>query len=156
MKSRKLIDKSPFKTTLYRWVINSFMPYVGAGIKVDSISADFRAIDVSMKLRWYNRNYVGTHFGGSLYAMTDPFLMLMVIQNLGKDYIVWDKAASIEFVKPGTGRMQVQFRLSETELNNIRQSAEQGKVLPEFNLEIRDEMQNLVAIVHKTLYVKKK
>jgi len=67
-----------------------------------------------MRLRWWNANYVGTHYGGSLYSMADPFFMVMLIENLGKDYIVWDKAATIRFKKPGRGKMSAGFRLSES------------------------------------------
>ena len=78
---------------LRRW-INLWPPFLGAGIRVKRIAPDMKAVDVEMKLRWWNANYVGTHFGGSLFAMTDAFYMLMLMANLGGDYIVWDKAAT--------------------------------------------------------------
>jgi len=71
-----------------RWLINLWPPFLGAGIRVTRLQPDWKAIDVEMKLRFWNANYVGTHFGGSLYAMTDPFYMLMLIENLGSDYVV--------------------------------------------------------------------
>ena len=76
-----------------------------------------------MKLRFWNRNYVGTHYGGSLYSMADPFYMLMLMENLGRDYIVWDKAASIRFRKPGKGRVKAEFRLTDAQLDDIREKA---------------------------------
>ena len=91
------------KARLLRWVMTLYPPYLGAGISVQHMSADFRHVKVRMGLGWYNRNYVGTQFGGSLYSMVDPFYMLMLMENLGRDYIVWDKAASIDFVSPGKG-----------------------------------------------------
>src|SRR5208282_1249110 len=103
------------KRNLRMW-LNLYPPLRGAGIRVTRASADWREIDVEMKLRWWNRNAVGTHYGGSLYSMTDPFFMLMLIQNLGKDYIVWDKAASIRFKKPGRGTVFANFRLSEEQI----------------------------------------
>ena len=78
-----------------------YMPFVGAGIRVTKVTPDFREVEVKMKLKWYNKNYVGSHYGGSMFSMTDPFYMLMLIQILGKDYMVWDKSACIEFLKPG-------------------------------------------------------
>src|SRR4051794_22615854 len=84
-----------------RLVMNVYPPFLGAGIRVKRLQPDWRAIDVEMKLRRWNANYVGTHYGGSLYSMTDPFLMLMLIENLGPDFTVWDKAASIRFRSPG-------------------------------------------------------
>ena len=91
----KLINLAPNQLKL---VLNIYPPYLGAGIRVEYISEDWKELRVSMRLRWYNRNAVGTHFGGSLYAMIDPHLMLLLMRLLGKDYLVWDKMASIESV----------------------------------------------------------
>ena len=101
---------------LLRWLLNIYGPYLGAGIRVELISADWRESQVSMKLRWYNRNAVGSHFGGSLYAMVDPHLMLMLMHILGNDYIVWDKSAEIDFVRPGRGRVMANFAITDEEL----------------------------------------
>jgi hypothetical protein len=90
--------------------IRFYPPFLGAGIRLKSISEDMRTIEVEMPLRFWNRNYVGTQFGGSLYTMCDPFFMLILINNLGPDYIVWDKAATIRFKKPGKGLVQAVFR----------------------------------------------
>ena len=97
-------------------------------------------VDVEMKLRPWNRNYVGTHYGGSLYSMTDPFYMLMLMENLGRDYIVWDKAASIRFRKPGKGKVKAEFRLSDAQLDEIRDKlTTQEKYEPTFLVEVKDE-----------------
>jgi len=77
------------KARFLRWAMNFYPPYIGAGVRVRHISADMRLVQVKMVLRWYNRNYVGTQFGGSLYSMVDPFFVLMLMENLGRDYIVW-------------------------------------------------------------------
>ncbi len=138
-------------------ILNLYGPYLGAGVKIRSISPDWHETKVSMKLRWYNRNAVGVHFGGSLYAMVDPHLMLMLIRLLGKEYIVWDKAAKIEFVAPGKGCVNATITISDEELNDIRAQAEDGKAhFPEFTLQVLDEKGKLVARVQKTLYVRKK
>jgi acyl-coenzyme A thioesterase PaaI-like protein len=138
-------------------MIRYYPPLLAAGIWVKRISPDCREIDVEMKLRFWNANYVGTHYGGSLYSMTDPFYMLMLIQNLGRDYIVWDKAASIRFRKPGRGKVTAQFRISAEELDEIRRTLEsEAKLEPVFTVEINDESGEVVAEVQKTLYVRKK
>ena len=132
-------------------------PFVGAGIRVERISKDFREIDVSMKLSLRNANYVGTHFGGSLYAMTDPFYMTMIMQNLGKGYVVWDQAASIHFVKPGRGRVRAEFRLKESDLDGIRNSiaeSDRQKTLWRREVCIFGANDELVATVDKTVYVR--
>jgi len=140
-----------------RRFIRLYPPYLGAGVRVTHIAADFRRIEVEMPLRFYNRNYVGTHFGGSLYSMVDPFYMLMLINILGPGYIVWDKAASIRFKKPGKGVMKATFELTEEKIAEIRAAAEtQPKVEPQFQVLIKDEEGNVVAEVDKLLYVKKK
>ena len=134
-----------------------YPPYIGAGVRVRHISDDFRDVQVSMGLGWYNRNYVGTQFGGSLYAMVDPFYMLLLIEQLGRDYIVWDKAASIDFISPGKGPVYAEFHVDDALLQEIRQQAATGKkCLPRLQVDIRDGAGELVARVDKTLYVRLK
>lgn len=112
---------------------------------------------VRMKLRWWNRNYFGTHFGGSLYAMCDPFFALILAQRLGSGYIVWDKAAAIRFVRPGRGTVSARFEIPADEVEAIRRAADQaGKVEPEVTVEVVDEAGEVVARVEKTLYVRRK
>lgn len=138
-------------------IMNLYGPYFGAGVRVEIISKDFRYARVSMKLRWYNRNYVNTHFGGSLYSMTDPFFMLLIMNNLGKDYVVWDKAAEVDFIKPGKGKVSVEFALTDSMLEDIRTHTEKGeKYLPEYLVEVKDESGDVVARVNKVLYIRKK
>ena len=140
-----------------RHLLNFYPPYLGAGIKIETISDDWRELHVSMKLRWYNRNIVGTHFGGSLYSMIDPHFMLMLMQLLGKGYIVWDKAADIEFVKASREKVTAIFRISDDELNDIKLNTESGeKYLPTFKVEIRDKDNNLIARAAKTIYIRRK
>jgi uncharacterized protein DUF4442 len=105
---------------LRRW-INLWPPFLGAGIRITGIAPDMKSIDVEMKLRFWNANYVGTHFGGSLFAMTDAFYMLMLMHHLGRDYIVWDKAATIRYKKPGRGTVRVEFRLTDAQVEDVRE-----------------------------------
>ena len=137
--------------------MNLWPPFVGAGIHVRSISADWSEAVVELRARWLNRNYVGTHFGGSLFAMTDPFFALLLMHRLGAQYLVWDQAARIDFVAPGRGTVSARFHLPEERVAAIRAEAAGGaKALPEFEAEIRDGEGALVASVHKTLYVRLK
>ena len=141
---------------LRRW-INLWPPFLGAGIRVKYIAADMKAVDVEMKLRWWNTNYVGTHFGGSLFAMTDAFYMLMLMANLGRDYIVWDKAASIRYRKPGTGTVRAEFRLTDSQLDDIRDKLKTlPKYEPTFLVEVKDESGEVVAAVEKLIHVRRK
>ncbi len=142
---------------LLKFILNVYGPYLGAGVRVDHISNDWKEIRVSMKLRWYNRNVVGTHFGGSLYSMVDPHLMLMLMEVLGKDYIVWDRSARIDFIRPGRGRVSSVLKITDSDINSICTGLdEKNKVLPEFNVKIFDAEGKVVARVKKVLYVRRK
>lgn len=132
-------------------------PYFACGIKVDSVDKNFTKIQVSMKQFFWNTNYVGVHFGGSLYSMTDPFYMFILLEHLKEDFIVWDKEAVIKFIKPGKGRVTVKFEISLEEINQIKQKAlSSEKYEPEFETYVIDESDQVVAKVWKKLYVKKK
>lgn len=138
-------------------MLNWYGPYLGAGVKVEYLADDWRELRVAMPMKWFNRNAVGTHFGGSLYSMIDPHFMLMLMKILGRDYIVWDKAAHIEFIKPGTGTVRATMKVTEDMLNEIYLHTDNGaKYLPEFAVEITDESGELVAQIEKTLYIRKK
>ena len=143
-----------------RWLIrigNVWAPFWGAGIKIVYAAPDYKSMVIEMKLKWYNRNYVGTHFGGSLYAMTDPFYMMMLINNLGPDYIVWDKSACIDFVKPGKGTVRAEFNLDDKLLNEVKQKTDTyGKYVFELPVDVKSEDDELIAKVRKTLYVRRK
>lgn len=138
-------------------LINYWPPLLGAGIRVTRMQPDMKAVDVEMKLRPWNRNYVGTHFGGSLYSMTDPFYMLMLIHNLGPEYIVWDKAATIRFRKPGRGTVRAEFRLSDSQIQEIRDKLKtQEKLEPVFTVEVKDNEGVVIAEVEKLLHVRRR
>jgi len=132
-------------------------PFLGAGIRLRHMSEDFREAEAELKLGRLNRNAVGTQFGGSLFAMTDPFYAIMLMRNLGPEYLVWDKAASIEYVAPGRGTVRARFELTEARLARIRAQAAGGeKVLPEFDTDIVNAEDEVIAKVHRTVYVRLK
>jgi len=145
------------KASLFRLGLNLWPPFLFAGIHLVELSPDYRYARVELRMRPWNRNYVGTHFGGSLFAMTDPFWMLLAMQNLGRDYYVWDKAGSIEFVRPGRGTVTAQFRLDDALLDELRAATAGGdKYLRWFDNEILDAQGEVVARTRKQLYVKRK
>lgn len=140
-----------------RRLINLWPPFLFAGIKCTRIAADFASAQVVLHERWYNRNYVGTHFGGSLFAMTDPWYMLLLIRRLGSDYRVWDRRASIEFIAPGRGTVKAEFFLGDARLAEIIEATRDGeKHLAQFAVDVTDEAGELVATVDKTVYVRRK
>jgi hypothetical protein len=137
--------------------LNLYAPFLGAGIRVKRLAPGWKEVDVEMKLRWWNANYVGTHYGGSLYSMTDPFFMVMLIENLGQDYIVWDKSATIRFKRPGRGTVTASFRLSDQQIDEIKQALNAEKKIERvFPVEVKDESGTVIAEVEKLLHIRRK
>lgn len=145
------------KASTFRHGINLWPPFLFAGIHVTRVTPDYRDIRVELRMRPWNRNYVGTHFGGSLFAMTDPFWMLGLMQNLGRDYYVWDRNGSIDFLKPGRGTVWTEFRLDDALLDEVRAAAAGGeKYLRWFENDILDAQGEIVARVRKQVYIRLK
>ena len=136
---------------------NAYVPYIGAGVRIKKVSIEEGVVEVHMPLTKLNRNFVGTQFGGSLYSMVDPFFMLLLIYKLGPAYVVWDKAASIDFVSPGQGRVRAVMRISDAEAETIRVLASDNKpVLRTYQVDILADDGSLVAKVEKILYIRLK
>ncbi len=137
--------------------LNAWPPFLFSGIRVTALGEDWRHAGVELRQRWYNRNYVGTHFGGSLFAMTDPFWMLLTMRSLGRDYFVWDQAAEIRFLKPGRGTVRADFDLGEDVLETMRAATADGaKYLHWFDTDVVDDEGDVVAAVRKQVYVRRK
>lgn len=135
--------------------INTYAPYVGAGIKVDYVDLDQGLCVVSMGLNAVNKNIVGTQFGGSLYSMVDPFYMLMLMHQLGSSYVVWDKSSHIEFVAPGHSKVIARMKISSSEIKTIQELAKDGDaVFREYKTDIVDHQQKVIATVTKTIYIR--
>jgi acyl-coenzyme A thioesterase PaaI-like protein len=139
-----------------RLLFRIYRPYLGAGIRVVDAADDYSRWDVEMKLAHYNRNAFGTHFGGSLYSMCDPFFCLSVSKMLGPGYTVWDKEATIRFKRPGRGRVRATFEVSRERVEEIRAEVERvQKAEPTFIAEVRDDEDAVVAEVEKRLHVRR-
>ena len=140
-----------------RWVINLWPPFIGAGIHIEYIAADWSEARVRMHHRLLNSNIFGTHFGGSLFAMTDPFFAILMLHRLGRDYVLWDKASSIDFRLPARGTVRAVFTLSEADVEKARQMTASGeKYEPTFIVDIKNREGEIVARVNKTLYIRRK
>jgi len=140
-----------------RRLFNVWPPFRAAGIRVRDIAPDFRAATVELRMRLFNRNYVGTHFGGSLFAMTDPFFMILMMKNLGPGYIVWDKQGTIRFLKPARGTVTARFTLPQERVAEAVQATAGGdKFEPVFRVDIVDQDNVTVADVEKMLYIRRK
>lgn len=151
---QKKIAKHP---AIVASLFNLYRPFRGAGIKIRQIDPDFRRVQVEMPLTRGNKNIMGTHFGGSLYAMADPFYMYMLMQNLGSRYHVWDQDAYVAFKKPGNGTVYGDYRVSSQDLDTIIAAAQDGsKVLHTFETDITKADGTVVASVRKLLYIRLK
>ena len=140
---------------LLKMRINTYAPYIGAGIKIEHINLDQGLCVVSMGLNSLNKNIVGTQFGGSLYSMVDPFYMLMLMHQLGSSYVVWDKSSHIEFVAPGNSKVTARMKIPSDEIKTIQDLAKDGEsVFREYKVDIVDEQQKIIATVTKTIYIR--
>jgi hypothetical protein len=144
-------------TRWLRWRFNLFPAYRGTGARVEYIASDFREVRVRLPLSWRTRNYVGTIFGGSLYGAVDPMYMIMLIRLLGREYIVWDKSASIRFRKPGRSTLYATFRIDESELDAIRSATANGEPVDRvYTVELVDADGVVHASVEKVIYVRRR
>lgn len=152
-----LVTGSLLGPRVLRGIFNLWPPFRGAGIRVREIAPDFRSVTVELRMGLLNRNAVGTHFGGSLFAMTDPFFMLMMMKSLGPEYTVWDKSGAVRFLKPAKGTVTARLRLPEERVREARERTAAGeRHEPQFTVAIVDEQGVTVAEVDKTLYIRRK
>jgi acyl-coenzyme A thioesterase PaaI-like protein len=148
--------RESWHTRLFRWKVNLFPAYWCSGGRLTYIAADFREIHVSLPLSMRSRNLVGTIFGGSMFAATDPIYMIMLIRLLGPDYVVWDRDASIRFLKPGRGTLHARFLVPEAETEAIREALEtQRSVNRVYTIELKSDDGTVHAVIERTVYVRK-
>ncbi len=138
-------------------LMSLYPPYLGAGVRVDDVDPQLRSVSVSMRLTRWNKNAVGTHFGGSLYSLCDPWFMLLLMARLGPDFIVWDKRAVIEFRSPGRGRVKAHFVVDDAWLAELRAEVERsGRAEPVLHAEVTNDDGGVVCRVEKVISVRKK
>ena len=155
-KPQGYLAKKMLSARVLRWVFNLWPTFRFAGVRVRAIATDFTAATVELRLGLLNRNYVGTAFGGTLYAMTDPFYMLMMMRQLGAGYVVWDRAGAVRYLKPGKGVITANFVLPAEEVARVRGLlGASGKLDQTYTVDLRDAASQLIAQVEKTLYIRK-
>jgi acyl-coenzyme A thioesterase PaaI-like protein len=153
-------DQKSWKLHFAKWMmstgINFWPPFMGAGIRVKSASKDMTSLRVELRETPFNRNIAGVHFGGSLYSMCDPFYMGILLHHLGRGFVVWDKAASIKFLKPGKGTVHATFTVTHEKIAEIKARAEaNGKTEETFTVHIYDKNENIIAEVEKLIYIRR-
>ncbi|SDL72918.1 Acyl-coenzyme A thioesterase PaaI, contains HGG motif [Lentzea albidocapillata subsp. violacea] len=145
------------KASRLRFGMNLWPPFLFAGIRVVEISPDYRYARVRMRLRPWNRNFFGTHFGGSLFAMTDPFWVLLLFNQLKGEHVVWDQAGEIEFVAPGRGTVHAEFRLTDEHVAEVLDQTRDGeKALIWFETDVVGQDGTVIARVKKQVYARRK
>lgn len=145
------------RTRLYRWAFNLFPAFFFTGARLVYLADDFHEARVELPLSWRTRNLVGTIFGGSLYASVDPFFMVMLLRILGRDFIVWDKAASIRFRRPGRGKLFARFLLPPDEKASIEAALQSAPSIDRvYHVDLVDAGGEVHASVDKTIYIRRK
>lgn len=141
----------------FRHMLNFYPPFRGTGAWVTFIADDWSEMRIKIPLSLRTRNYVGTIFGGSLYAGMDPHFMFMLMHRLGADYLVWDKAASIRFRKPGRGTLTAVCKMPDTEIAEVKRILEsQDKVDRDYSVDLVGKDGVVHATVDKVVNVRKR
>lgn len=146
-----------FKTWIFRRALNWYPMYWCTQGQVLFIKHNWQHAVIRLRLSFWTKNYVGTIFGGSMFSALDPFHMVLLIKCLGNDYIVWDKAGSIQFKKPGRGILKAEVTYDDHELEIIRQETNKNgryEFLKSTNWV--DEEGQIVSTFQKTIFVSTK
>ena len=144
-----------FGSRVTRYALRYYPCYRRTGVRVLHVSADFHEVRIKLPLNWKTRGYNGTLFGGSLYGCVDPVYMTMLSLLLGKNYIVWDRAATIDFVKAGKSPLYGTFQLPEGEIAQIRAELKTAtRIQRTYYPELSDEHGVVHARFSKTIVIK--
>jgi acyl-coenzyme A thioesterase PaaI-like protein len=149
--------KESFAKKIERFKFNLFPAYRGSGGRIAYIAEDYHEIHVKLRLNWRTKNYVGTIFGGSMFAATDPIYMVMLIKILGSDYLVWDKSTNIRFKRPGKETLFAKFLITPEEIADIKSQLEVSKSIDKiYTIELKNKAGKSHAIIEKTIFISKK
>ena len=150
----KLLKKYFKVSTIYKYGFNWSPMYRRTTAKIVDVSDDLLYIKIRLKLNWKNRNYAGTMFGGSMLAATDPIYMIQLLQILGDQYIVWDKAVDAKYKKPGKGTIYGEFIFTKEEIDSIKKTVHEKNQLDlTKTMSLVDAEKNIIATFNKTLYI---
>jgi acyl-coenzyme A thioesterase PaaI-like protein len=148
--------KESFSKKIERFKFNLFPAYRRGGGRIAYISDDYHEIHIKLPLNWATKNYVGTIFGGSMFAAVDPIYMVMLIKILGREYIVWDKSANIRFKRPGKETLFAKFLITPEDVLDIKSQLESTKSIDKvFSIELKNDAGKVHCIIEKTIYISK-
>ena len=146
-----------FYSKIYVLALNLWPCIRGTGGWITFISEDFTKLTVRLKLSLRTRNVVGTIFGGSMYASTDPMFMLMLINILGPDFVVWDKGCTTRFKRPAKGTIYAHFEITPEMLEDVRKNVfEKNEYTFTWNVAYKDDEGVVYSEFDKVLYVANK
>ena len=146
--------RESFKSWRFRQFMNWYPMYFGTGGKILFWSGDSREVHLRLRRSLWTYNYVGTIFGGSMFAAADPFYMLMLLRILGNKYVVWDKTGSIRFRKPGRQTLYARFEITDEQLATVRQAvATNGQTEQMFTLQWLDANGVVHAQIERLCYI---
>ncbi|HJV24015.1 MAG TPA: DUF4442 domain-containing protein [Holophagaceae bacterium] len=149
--------RESWRSRRYRWLINLWPCYLGTGARLTFLASDWRSLRVKVPLGWRTKNAYGTHFGGSLYAAVDPLFVLMFRKVLGPEVVVWDKAAAIQFKRPGRSNLFAELRIDEAEVAAIREALVRSpKVDRTYQVELKDAQGEVHAVVEKVVHFRRR
>ena len=144
-------------STIYKYGFNWSPMYRRTTAKLIEVSDDLHFVKIRMKLNWKNRNYAGTIFGGSMLSATDPIYMIQLIQILGNNYVVWDKAVEARYRKPAKSTIYGEFSFTKDEIADLKNKVDKNKETDLLKtMHLVDEQQNIIATFNKTLYIAEK
>ena len=140
------------RLSLFLW--NLYPPFLGAGIRITGVAGDWRWMEARLKFRPWNRNYVGTVFGGSIFSLCDPFHMVLLINRLGRDYVVRDKGGEIRYLRKGLSHLSARFEIEDRQLDEIRNHPEEVQER-RYVTQVKDVEDQIVAEVTKILHIRR-
>lgn len=150
----KTHKKESFKTWRFRFFMNLYPMYFGTGGKILFWSGDSTEVHVRIRRSLWTYNYVGTIFGGGMFAATDPFYMLMLFRIFSDDFVVWDRSAQIKFIKPSKVTLYAKYSLSPDRLESIRKEVEEkGESNYAFKIELIDQGETIHALIERIVYI---
>lgn len=149
--------RESMRSRVARWRFNLFPAYRRTGARITFIAADWSEVRIRLPLDRRTRNYVGTMFGGSMYAAVDPVYMVMLIQRLGRDFVVWDRSAAIWFRRPGRDTLFCSFSLTDAEIDEIRAALQRdASVDRAYQAQLVDRLGQVHAVVDKTIHIRRR
>ena len=141
-------------STIYKYFFNISPLYIRTTGNIKYVSDDVHKIIVEIPLTYNNRNYSGTMFGGSILSATDPIYMLQLIHILGTNYIVWDKSAYVDYIRPINKKAIAVFEFQKEEIEKIKEMVKNDKeIVIKKQMNITNSEGQIFCYLEKKIYI---